>query len=235
VSAAPGIEDGGLVIISRLGGAGTLAVARSQKPFDEDERELLGYLAAQAGVSLENIDLHEVAQERARIDELSGLANHRHFVETVDTEITRARRQGSSVGLVLLDIDDFKAINDSHGHLRGDLVLRELGQLLRERCRTSDLAARYGGEELAVVLPDTAMKGAEDLANDLRSAIAALDVRADDGRPIRLTASFGVASFPECAPGREALIEAADRALYQAKRTGKNRVVLAPAAARRLA
>ena len=221
--------------MSRLGGAGTLAVARAQRPFDDDERDLLGYLAAQAGVSLENIALHQLAEERARVDELTGLANHRWFVETVDAEIARARRQRTSVGLLLLDIDDFKAINDGHGHLGGDLVLRELGRLLLGRCRTTDLAARYGGEELAVVLPDTAMEGAEDLAQDLRRAIGALDVRAQGGRSIRLTASVGVASFPESAPGREALIEAADRALYEAKRTGKNRVVAAAAATRRLA
>jgi diguanylate cyclase (GGDEF)-like protein len=234
VAATPEPGDA-LVIMSRLGGAGTLAVARAQRPFDDDERDLLGYLAAQAGVSMENIALHQLAEERARVDELTGLANHRWFVETVDSEITRARRQRTSVGLLLIDIDDFKAINDGHGHLCGDLVLRELGKLLRGRCRTTDLAARYGGEELAVVLPDTALEGAEELALDLRRAIAQLDIRPPGGRPIRLTASIGVASFPECAPGREALIDTADRALYEAKRTGKNRAVAAAAPAQRLA
>jgi diguanylate cyclase (GGDEF)-like protein len=223
------------VITSQLGGQNTLAVARPDPEFDDEERELLGYLAAQAGVSLENIALHELAQERARVDELTGLANHRAFIETVDTEINRARRHGTSVALLLLDIDDFKAINDGHGHLRGDLVLREIGRLMREHRRAGDLAARYGGEELALVLPETPLAGAIELAEGLRRAIAALDVRSLEGRPIQVTTSVGVAAFPECAPGREALFETADRALYRAKHTGKNRVVAADSATRRSA
>jgi two-component system cell cycle response regulator len=129
---------------------------------------------------------------------------------------------------VLLDLDDFKQINDTHGHPAGDAVLRAIGQLLGSGVRQIDLAARYGGEEFVVLVPDSELVGAERLANRLRTAIAKLEVTRPGEEPLQVTASFGVAVSDEVATPEE-LIAAADDALYEAKRAGKNRVVVAGA------
>jgi diguanylate cyclase (GGDEF)-like protein len=208
--------------------AGTVTVWRHGAPFSPPERELLTYLASQGGVSLENVALHETVQRQALTDELTGLANHRSFQETLSSEIERARRFGQRVGLVLVDIDDFKRVNDRHGHQVGDRVLQEVARCVREGSREVDTAARYGGEELALVLPGTDSGGAHELADRVRAAIDALEVPVGPGgAPVRVTASFGVAALPEVAADGQALIAAADDALYEAKRAGKNRTVRA--------
>jgi diguanylate cyclase (GGDEF)-like protein len=125
----------------------------------------------------------------------------------------------------MLDIDDFKRINDTFGHPQGDVVLLEVGRVLRSLSRDIDEPARYGGEEMAVVLPQTDLNGAELLAERMRTAIEALEIKRLDGKgDLRITASFGVASLPVCASDKESLIAEADAALYRAKRAGKNRV-----------
>ena len=125
----------------------------------------------------------------------------------------------------MLDIDDFKQINDTFGHPQGDVVLVEVARVLRELSRDIDEPARYGGEELAVILPQTDLGGAELLAERMRTAIEELRIkRGSAGDPLTVTASFGVASLPSCAPDKETLIAEADAALYRAKRAGKNRV-----------
>ena len=149
----------------------------------------------------------------------------RHFQESLDNEIERSRRFNSAVGLAMLDIDDFKRVNDTYGHQQGDLVLLEVARCLRSLSRDIDEPARYGGEELAVILPQTDLSGAELLAERMRATIAALEIKRLDGKGVlRVTASFGVASLPQSAGGKESLIAAADAALYRAKRAGKNRV-----------
>ena len=126
----------------------------------------------------------------------------------------------------MLDLDDFKQVNDSFGHPQGDVVLVEVGRVLRELSRDIDEPARYGGEELAVILPQTDLNGGELLAERMRSAIEDLTIKRTDGEgSLNVTASFGVASLPACARDRETLIAEADAALYRAKRAGKNRVV----------
>jgi diguanylate cyclase (GGDEF)-like protein len=176
-------------------------------------------------VSIENVDLHEIVQMQAVTDDLTGLFNVRHFHHTLDGEIERSRRFGTDVGLAMLDIDDFKRINDTFGHQQGDLVLLEVGRVLRSLSRDIDEPARYGGEEMAVILPQTDLHGAELLAERMRSAIEELRINRLDGDGVlRVTASFGVASLPTCASDKDALIAEADAALYRAKRAGKNRV-----------
>jgi diguanylate cyclase (GGDEF)-like protein len=129
---------------------------------------------------------------------------------------------------MMLDIDDFKRINDTYGHQQGDLVLIEVGRVLRNLSRDIDEPARYGGEEMAVVLPQTDVGGAELLAERMRDAIESLQIERLDGEgPLRVTASFGVASLPHSARDKDSLIAEADAALYRAKRTGKNRVARA--------
>jgi diguanylate cyclase (GGDEF)-like protein len=214
---------------------GVIAIARRGEPFDEQERELLEYLAAQAVISIENVDLHETIQRQAITDELTGLANLRMFHAAIDREIERSRRFDTPLGLVMLDLDDFKPINDEYGHQQGDTVLVQVARVVRDLSRDIDEPVRYGGEELAVVLPQTDVDGAMLAAERMREAIEELEVQRLDGRgKLRVTASFGVAALPDSADDGTALVAAADQALYRAKRAGKNCVERAqPAAAAR--
>jgi diguanylate cyclase (GGDEF)-like protein len=205
---------------------GVISVARWDGTFEDGERELFAYLARQAGVSVENVGLHEQVQRQAVTDELTGLFNHRRFVETLESEAERARRFNQPVGLVMVDLDDFKAINDTYGHQQGDEVLRRVAGLMRTYSREIDAPARYGGEELAIVLPQTDLSGATRLAERLRAGIEALEIpRLSGSGSMRVTASVGVAALPESAEDVERLIAAADAALYEAKRGGKNKTV----------
>jgi diguanylate cyclase (GGDEF)-like protein len=204
---------------------GVVAIARADRDFDDHEYELFAYLTGQAAVSIENVDLHETVRVQAVTDELTGLANLRHFHDTLDNEIERSRRFQTDVGLMLLDIDDFKAVNDTYGHQQGDLVLIEVARVLRGLSRDIDEPARYGGEEMAVILPQTDVDGAELLAERMREAVEAIEIERLDGEgTLSVTASFGVASLPYCATDKASLIAEADAALYRAKRAGKNRV-----------
>jgi diguanylate cyclase (GGDEF)-like protein len=210
--------------------AGLITVWRTGRPFTHRERELFHYLAGQAAVSVENVGLHETVNRQAVTDELTGLSNRRRFQETMAAEVERSKRFGQELGLVMLDIDDFKAVNDTYGHQQGDLVLKEVAKILRASSREIDEPARYGGEELVVVLPGTDLVGAHNLAERVREGIEALRlpiIGDDDHEPLRVTASFGAAALPVSADDVRSLVAAADEALYQAKRAGKNRTVSA--------
>jgi diguanylate cyclase (GGDEF)-like protein len=200
-----------------------LSVVRD-RPFTADEEALFGYLSGQTAVAIENVALHEQLQRQATVDELTGLANHRRFQDALREEVTRTRRSGSPLSLVLLDIDDFKAVNDSFGHRHGDQVLQAVSATVSEACRVTDEPARYGGEELAVILRETDLEGAVTIAENLRRAVEAIAVPAPEGDPTRVTVSVGVSALGAATDDQGLLIEAADVALYEAKRTGKNRV-----------
>jgi diguanylate cyclase (GGDEF)-like protein len=214
---------------------GVISIARHGKEFSDQERDLFAYLAGQATLSIENVDLHETVQQQAVTDELTGLFNVRQFHSRLEGEIERAERFATPLSLVMLDIDKFKSVNDNHGHQQGDRVLVEVARVLRRLSRDVDLPARYGGEELAVVLPQTDLAGAEQQAERMRAAIEAMQIpRLDGGGLLPITASFGVASFPGEGADKTELIASADAALYRAKRAGRNRVERAePAAAAR--
>ena len=204
---------------------GAISIARNGEPFTREEEELLEYLAGQAVVSIENASLHETVERQAVTDDLTGLANMRAFTSILDRELERSRRFETPLGLVMMDIDDFKRVNDTYGHQQGDEVLAQVAGVLRGISRDLDAPARYGGEELAVVLPQTDAEGAALLAERMREGVEALRVpRVRGGGSLGVTASFGVASVPDTAADRKSLIAAADTALYRAKRTGKNRV-----------
>jgi diguanylate cyclase (GGDEF)-like protein len=194
--------------------------------FDGDAVNLANWLAAQASIALENERLHRTVKRQAITDELTQLANRRRFTETLAHEVRRAERFGDPLTLVLADLDDFKQINDRYGHQTGDEVLRRFADVLRENVRDFDLPVRFGGEEFAVLLPETGPEGGEQLAHRLTAALARLRMPEIGRDRPPVTASFGVASFPE-ARDAEDILTAADRALYEAKAAGKNRVVSA--------
>jgi diguanylate cyclase (GGDEF)-like protein len=167
----------------------------------------------------------EEIQRLAATDALTGLMNRRAFSETVTKEISRARRYGHPLTLLLFDIDHFKRINDKHGHAVGDIVLGRVGKLINEQLRTSDVAGRWGGEEFVVALPHVGLDGAAVVAARVRIACQDLDIVTEKGRQVPVTVSIGVAEL-----GREdtlhALTERADHGMYLAKKEGRNRVVI---------
>jgi diguanylate cyclase (GGDEF)-like protein len=190
--------------------------------FTVDARDAAAWIAAQALIALENAHLHGLVQRQAVTDELTGLANRRRFLTQMETEVARSRRNGSPLAIVLSDLDDFKRVNDVHGHEAGDRALRAFADILREAVRDIDLPVRLGGEEFAVLLPDTDLAGGANLAERIRSTLE--KTRVDNGEDgIRITASFGVSCFPTAASAEDLLLDA-DRRLYDAKRRGKNRV-----------
>jgi diguanylate cyclase (GGDEF)-like protein len=201
----------------------TLALYPPATGFGADARDAAAWIAAQAVIALENARLHGLVQRQAVTDELTGLANRRRFLSQLELEVTRSRRSGSPLGIVLADLDDFKRINDTYGHEVGDEALRGFAEILRSTVRDVDLPVRLGGEEFAVLLPDTDLPGAAHLAERVRRAVEAATLRGPGGR-LHLTASFGVSCFPVAAAAEELLADA-DRRLYEAKRRGKNRVV----------
>lgn len=164
---------------------------------------------------------------RATIDGLTGIANRTHFMDTGDLEVHRARRYSRPLSLVLIDLDHFKQVNDSHGHGAGDRVIREAVRACLGALRSIDRMGRLGGEEFAALLPETGAEGAIVVAERLRSAIEAVRIDLDGGATIAPTASLGVATLSEADPTRiDGLIARADRALYRAKRSGRNRVAV---------
>ena len=204
---------------------GVVSVARNGT-FTPGDRELFSYLAGQVARSMENVELHETTARRSVTDELTGLSNRRGFDDALSAEIERAKRFGSELGLVLIDLDDFKLVNDTYGHPQGDVVLREVARVLRESSREVDHPARYGGEELAAILPGTDLEGAFNRAERVRELIAQLRIpRLDGGGTLSITASCGVAAARAASADGRALVQAADNALYEAKRSGKNKSV----------
>ena len=195
--------------------------------FNTDQRETAGWLVGHAVIALSNARLHRTVEQQALVDSLTGLANRRLCTGALEKELARAQRFGQPLALVLADIDDFKRINDRWGHPTGDEVLKLFADRLRGGVREIDLAGRWGGEEFALVLPGTDLDGGRELAERIRDAVAEDRLAGPDGAQIAITASFGVASFPSVA-GEDGLLAAADAALYEAKRSGKNCV--APAA-----
>ena len=194
--------------------------------FTDEDRMTAASLASQAVIALEAARLHRIVSNQALVDGLTGLANRRACEETLNAEVARAERFPGPLAVVVTDLDDFKEVNDRFGHQAGDVVLREFATLLRESVRDIDLASRWGGEEFLLVLPGTGLEGAAQVAERIRRALKERVTLSVDGAPIPVTASFGVAAYPEARTAAD-LFAAADDALYRAKRTGKNRVSVA--------
>ncbi|HEY1554301.1 MAG TPA: sensor domain-containing diguanylate cyclase [Kofleriaceae bacterium] len=193
--------------------------------FSASHQRLLESLALQIASALQNAQLYELAM----VDGLTGLFVRRYFDARIEEEVERSKRYGSPFSVVMMDVDDFKKLNDTYGHLVGDRVLRAIANVVKAQMRGVDTAARYGGEEIAVILPRTEMVGAYNLAERIREGIAELRITTDEEPPraLSVTASLGIAAYPESkAQTGEDLVRRADRALYRAKKTGKNRVEL---------
>jgi diguanylate cyclase (GGDEF)-like protein len=208
------------------------------------EIEFAGALADQAALALAAVERRQLAEERTHVrselqrtrelalqDELTGLANRRALEEMLANEVNRALRHGRPLSVLMADVDHFKTINDTYGHRAGDEVLRQLARLVADKLRSIDRPARYGGEELFVMMPETPVDEARRVAERIRSGVEGhtFVVEPEDDEPpieLRLTWSVGVASLPENTDRLDELVELADRALYQAKKEGRNRVVV---------
>jgi diguanylate cyclase (GGDEF)-like protein len=182
----------------------------------------------QVAVALENAQLYQRTKELSSRDELTGLFNRRYFFEHLETEIQRARRYRRAFTILMLDLDQFKHYNDTHGHLCGDQVLRQAGELLVSNTRRADVVARFGGEEFVILLPEIDKQGGALVAEKIRTKLAQYPFHGRERQPNgQLTVTVGLAAYPYDSDNGLELVDVADRALYVGKRQGGNRVVLA--------
>ena len=207
--------------------AGLLLLTADQPAsYGPAQADIAGVLANQGMTAYDNARLFAQAERLATTDALTGLANRRHFFTTALSGLALAHRQHRPLAAVMLDIDHFKQVNDVHGHYVGDQVIRAVAQRLAHGARTPDIVGRYGGEEFALILPDTGTEGAAILAERLRAAVADRPIDTDVG-PLTVTVSIGIAQQTAEHTDVETLLNVADSALYQAKRAGRNQVVVA--------
>ncbi|MEE9179635.1 MAG: diguanylate cyclase [Vicinamibacteria bacterium] len=195
--------------------------SRRAGSYSKRDLPLLGQLSKQISVAIENVKLYEQTKENSILDDVSSLFNFRYFHQALDRELKLVARHRSRLSLIFLDLDRFKLINDTHGHLRGSRVLRAVGFLLRAAVRETDIAARYGGDEFVVILPDTDLALAKRLGERIRKIICHHIFLRDEGLNERLGASIGVATYPSEAHTKEELIQLADERMYRDKK--KNR------------
>ena len=224
-SGDPGNDDGEVLVLPLTVGRATLGTLYLVGgSFDEEQRMNGASFASQAAIALENARLHRIVERQALVDGVTGIANRRQCEKLLTAEVARAERLGTPFTLVLADLDDFKAVNDRHGHIVGDDVLRGFASALRATIRDTDHAGRWGGEEFLILLPGADAAGGAQLADRVRAALAGRTFLAREGL-VTVTCSIGVA---EHRPGNDVreLVASADRALYRAKREGKNRVEL---------
>ena len=197
----------------------------SRQTLSADVQRLAGVLAEQLSLALGNLRLQETLRSRSERDPLTDLYNRRHLELSAERELARANRHNHSLSLIMLDVDHFKQFNDTHGHDAGDAVLREVAHVLKRHTRTEDIACRFGGEEFLMLLPGCPMEDAYQKAEAIREAIAQLRVSVGGAALSRITASLGIATYPQHGEKLDELIRAADAALYKAKAAGRNQIV----------
>ena len=197
---------------------GMCIASRNPNAYSQSQVQLLSQLASRIAMSIENARLYDQAEQRARVDELTGLWNRRHLMERIQVEIGRHSRYGGAFSVIILDLDSFKAFNDTYGHIEGDRLLKQLGVVLKAAVRDADEAFRYGGDEFAILLPQTSIKDAHEVAERVRHRINS-EVKTGS---VAMTASLGLASWPVDGIAINEVISAADKALYYAKQRGGN-------------
>jgi diguanylate cyclase (GGDEF)-like protein len=210
---------------SQLLGVLVIYGRRTLEPFRTEDLETIEFLARQAGVGIDNILLHQQANQMSLTDGLTGIWNYRYFQMRFSQEFAVAKRRSRPMSVLVIDIDDFKGVNDRHGHQRGDAVLIELASRVAQHVREVDMLARYGGEEFVVILQEEDLAGARLVAERIRREIAGRPFGEEGERPLRVSVSIGYATYPMHGATQDALLGAADRAMYVAKSRGKNRVV----------
>ncbi len=193
----------------------------------ENRQQLARRVAEQLGLAIANITLREKLLNQSIRDSLTGLFNRRYLEEFLTKEIARADRNQYAVGIIMIDLDHFRQFNNTLGHDAGDLVLKEIGKLLNNMIRTSDVACRYGGEEMTLILPEASLEGTYQKAEEVRNAIEHLQLNYKGKMMKSITASLGVACYPDRGMTGCAVIQAADAALYRAKAAGRNQVIIA--------
>jgi len=200
----------------------------TKKPIADQDIRFFTMLANQAGLAIENSRLYEMVVERSQTDSLTGLWNHGYFQKTLLAEIEKSKRSQQPLSLLMIDIDNFKQLNDTCGHQHGDLILKEISQILLESSRTPDYTCRYGGEEMTMILTNTARDQSYEIAERVRRRIEAHEFPSPSGVGVlHFTVSIGLSAYPVDAQDKEKLIALADQAMYRAKAEGKNRTCLA--------
>lgn len=202
--------------------SGMLLLCREGPPFRDDEQQILAIFATQMSMLLGAIRARERILNLAETDDLTGVWNKRYFRRQLPQEVERARTFGVPLSLLLFDIDDFKQINDSLGHVIGDVVLSELCGAVRESLRPTDAVVRFGGDEFALILPHTDMQGATAVAERVMKRVRALAIPTDEEASVQCSISMGLAEFQREDSASD-LVRRADERLYEAKRQGKNR------------
>ena len=203
--------------------AGLLLMFRGEPHFSESERQVLAIFATQVSMLLDTIEARAKIANLADTDDLTGIWNKRYFRRYLPQEIERARTFNIPLSLLLFDIDDFKQINDKYGHVIGDVVLSELCGVVRETLRPTDILARFGGDEFAIILPHTDANGAIAVAERVMRRVHALSIPTDEDEAIECSVSIGIAEFDRDDTSANDLIRRADERLYLSKRQGKNR------------
>jgi diguanylate cyclase (GGDEF)-like protein len=204
---------------------GSIVLARNDRlPFDESEIGLARVICSEAAKFMKTSLSHKKVKELSLRDGLTGIYNHRHFQEMLGYTVAHSDRYDEKASLILLDVDNLKGVNDSYGHQAGDSVLTFVGKVLVESLRKIDIQARYGGDEFAVILPNTNKRGSLVVAQKIKNSIKNMPFKFK-GDEINITLSIGISTYPDNAPDGEILIEKADRALYESKNQGKDKVV----------
>jgi diguanylate cyclase (GGDEF)-like protein len=213
-----------MICKGKVAGVIELINSLDEATFTESDLSILATIADFAAIGIDNARNFARIQQLVITDELTGLYNAGYLLEFLDYEVERARRYQSHVSVIFIDMDHFKDVNDTHGHLVGSRLLSDVGKLIHENVRKSDMAARYGGDEFVIVLSNTNKDGAYILAKTLRDKIRSTNFKSEQGANIRITASLGLACYPTDADSKISLIRMADKAMYAAKDASRDTV-----------